>query len=44
MSKSSAKQKYVQLTSWLETFKKTSSGKVKTQKRDSRLDYYKTKE
>ena len=39
MSKTSAKQRYTQLMSWLDTFKKRT---VKTQKpkRQSRLDYY----
>lgn len=42
MSKTSAKQRYAQLTSWLDTFKKRT---VKTQKpkRESRLDYYNKK-
>jgi hypothetical protein len=42
MSKTSAKQRYAQLTSWLDTFKKRT---VKTQKpkRESRLGYYSAK-
>ena len=42
MSKTSAKQRYAQLSSWLDTFKKRA---VKTQKpkRESRLDYYNKK-
>lgn len=42
MSKTSAKQRYTQLTEWLSTFK---SRTVKTQKlkRESRLGYYSAK-
>ena len=42
MSLSSPKQKYVQLSDWLATFKKKSDTKG-TAKKDSRSDYYKKK-
>lgn len=38
MSKTSSKQRYTQLMSWLDTFKKKS--KVSKPKKQSRLDYY----
>ena len=38
MSKVSPKQRYEQLISWLDTFKKTS--KTNKPKKQSRLDYY----
>lgn len=42
MGKTSAKQRYIQLTSWLETFKKQ-TGKTGKPKRVSRLEHYKSK-
>jgi hypothetical protein len=43
MSKTSAKQRYAQLTSWLDTFKKQTV-KTRKPKRESRLEYYKSKQ
>jgi hypothetical protein len=42
MSKTSAKQRYIQFSSWLDTFKK-STVKTRKPKRESRLDYYNKK-
>lgn len=42
MSKISPKQRYIQLTSWLETFNKKSKNQKKI-KPQSRLSYYKSK-
>lgn len=38
MSKTSAKKRYIQLVSWLDTFKKKPT--KTTPKKQSRLDYY----
>lgn len=43
MGKTSAKQRYIQLSSWLETFKKQ-TGNTRKLKRQSRLEYYKSKQ
>lgn len=43
MSTSSAKQKYTQIRSWLDTFKKSSDNAKAPNKRESRSDYYKKK-
>jgi hypothetical protein len=40
MSKISSKQRYIQLTDWLATFKK-STPKTNKVKKQSRMDYYK---
>jgi hypothetical protein len=40
MSKISSKQRYIQLTDWLTTFKK-STPKTNKVKKQSRMDYYK---
>ena len=42
MSQTSSKQRYTQLTSWLDTFKK-STPKTNKPKQESRLDYYSKK-
>jgi hypothetical protein len=42
MSKSSSKQHYTQIKSWLDTFKK-SIPKTNEQKKESRLEYYSKK-
>jgi hypothetical protein len=42
MSQTSPKQRYTQLTSWLDTFKK-STPKTNKPKQESRLTYYKSK-
>jgi len=42
MSKTSAKQRYTQFMSWLETFKKQ-TGNTRKPKRESRLEYYSKK-
>ena len=42
MSTSSAKQKYLQLTDWLPTFRKNTP-KANKPKRESKLEYYKKK-
>jgi len=45
MSNTSAKQRYTQLMEWLPTFKKTKKieSKSNNPKKDSRLNYYKSK-
>jgi len=44
MSKTSAKQRYTQLTGWLSTFKKSTVKTGKTQpQRVSKMDHYKNK-
>ncbi len=42
MSQTSSKQRYIQLTSWLDTFKK-STPKTNKPKQESRLTYYNKK-
>ena len=46
MSKTSARQRYIQLMEWLPTFKKSKSTSPKQSskaKKESRLNYYKSK-
>jgi len=42
MSKTSAKQRYIQLTEWLPTFRRNTP-KTNKPKRESKLEYYKRK-
>jgi len=40
MSKTSPKQRYTQLMSWLETYKPSPKSKKKENQKESRLSYY----
>lgn len=44
MSKTSAKQRYIQFSSWLSTFKKSTANTTKKQpQRASKMEHYKAK-